>query len=735
MPEFSKIRTFYIKRRNHRAELPAQWMEGSRCERVVAPAVAYKMCLTSSGNAQNILVQTVVDLMKVYRAEGMERGAAMDRIAQRTLLDRLLVRAILKRYENNVDLETGEENEGITQSFYYLVYDPVSRQTFREMIPAEEYEEGKLLERVEPETVDLLREEDAALRFQLRMSEKRQSAWVFHPGGGPLAAPLNPPVSRDIERRYCRGRNSSLTYLGISEPVGLICTCYLSESDLSAVHVMNPVGKGAMDQLYARIRDTLRAEPGRDEELARHMEDMESARRGALEAAENYSGTHGVMKQNLQNRYPGIEMYRDVWEHMATLEARCAVYEEALKGGGAGEEVDSAAKHCLVAFYSALEELFALSLNKNYPREKAKQVNGMLDVLEGNRNYASYYAGIAELAGFEDAEACRRFFEGKDGRIKIVVLKSVLSGAQRGGQIQRSLPELVAAHMIQAAAEENHPFRQAADRCPELLPLVQAAKKKRDIFKHGLDSRAIESQDHAEAPTQGEIVQMRVLAETMLEILLVPRASEEEQKRRAAAYDSRQASRIRAKEALAAYPALEALAGRTAAQVCFRFFYQDPEYISTCSNLISGLFDVLFSEYSNQSQRQAAAERFSGDREADDAAMHALFQRYGCDYPSDDRPNTGRIRHFSYNVKDLSVKCKLYLGFVMLDREDPALLRRLLEKSPGLPRLTDRVCVERGHNARTEFSDSPDGYASFHRELMETCSQFCKVMQAGRARR
>ena len=99
------------------------------------------------------------------------------------------------------------------------------------------------------------------------------------------------------------------------------------------------------------------------------------------------------------------------------------------------------------------------------------------------------------------------------------------------------------------------------------------------------------------------------------------------------------------------------------------------------------------------------------------------------------RPNAGRIRHFSYNVKDLSVKCKLYLGFVMLDREDPALLRRLLEKSPGLPRLTDRVCVERGHNARTEFSDSPDGYASFHRELMETCSQFCKVMQAGRARR
>lgn len=594
------------------------------------------------------------------------------------------------------------------------------------------------MESVNPPVVDPLNGKEPLLRFQTGMSEKRQNAWILHPGGMEetvFAAPLEPPVSRSMERQYCQNGNGVLRYLGIVEPVGLICTCYLSDRDLSTIHVMNPLGKGVMNQLYGHIREALKGEgAAQNEELARHIEDMEAGRREALETADNYTESQNVMKQNLQTQYPGIQGYKDVWEHMATLEARCAAYEEAVNRGADRQEAESIAKECSVAFYDAMEDIFAISLNKNYPRDKIELVDARMTPLTGNRNYASYYLGIAEQAGFEDLESCRRFFGGQDGKIKNGILKSVMYGARMGKMVQRSLPELVVAHMFQAAVEEAHPFREAARRCPEILPLVKTSKKTRDIFKHGLDERNVERREDVEVPSGGEITQMRVLTETLLEVLLVPRATEAEQKQQAAAYDNRRAASIRAKDKMEEYPALKTLVGRAAEKACFSFYYQDPEYFSACLNLMMEMYDVLFTEYSTQGQRETAAEAFTGGREEDDAFMHQCFQRYACDYKSPDRPNTRNIRQFSYNVKDLSVKCKLYLSFVLLDRENPEFLRCLVEEAPGFPQVTDEVCRKRGHNNQAFFGESPDGYEAFQQELMGTCERFCQVLRKGRTR-
>ena len=210
-------------------------MEKSRYERVVLPAAAYKMSLTTNQVTENIVVKTVVDLMKVYHRQGLERGQAIERIAEKTCLNRLLVKAILKRNENNTDLETGEQNEGATQAFYYLLYDLISGRTFPELIPVEVFEEGARLASVNPPVVDPLNGKEPLLRFQTGMSEKRQNAWILHPGGMEetvFAAPLEPPVSRSMERQYCQNGNGVLRYLGIVEPVGLICTCYLSDREI-----------------------------------------------------------------------------------------------------------------------------------------------------------------------------------------------------------------------------------------------------------------------------------------------------------------------------------------------------------------------------------------------------------------------------------------------------------------------------------------------------------------------
>lgn len=727
MPEYSKIIAFYIKRKDHKLERPA---EDCSMERVVLPAMAYKMSLTTNESTKNILVRTVVDLMKVYERQGMERGAAMDRIARKTRLDPLLVRAILRRNRNNLDRETGEENEGITQSFYYLIYDALSGQPFSRMIPAEKFEEGC---RMEPTEMELRKKETAKLDFQIEMGEKRQRAWILHSAEPFFSAPLNPPVSPAIERYYCRGKNASLTYLGIAEPVGLICTCYLWKKDLSTIHVMNPVDQGNMNQLYDRIRETLQAEEESNEELSRCLETLDAERRTLLEEAESYIDAQDKMKRKVLAMYPDIGMYNRVREQIISLETSCAAYKDAAEKDP--EMADSAAKDCVTAFHSALEEIFTLSLVKNYPRSGAGQMEKLLESLQGNKNYTAYYLDIAGMAGFEHPERCYSFFENGNVRLRNGVIKTILKRAGNGQDFDGPLPELVAAHMFQAAVEETHPFREVAARCPEILPLTQRSKTARDVFKHGLDKRAAGSRDDVEIPSAYRITQMRVLAETLLEVLLgIARSSASEQRHQEELSENRRAARIRAEEAIEHYPALKKLLKKTAVNVWYRFYYRDPEYFSSCSNLLSKLYDVLFNEYSTQYQRQAAAGWFSGDRAVDDAAIHGLFQRCGCDYESNNRPNTQRIKQFSYNVKDLSVKCKLYLAVVMLDREDPDLLHRILERAPHFPRLTDQICQGRGHNEITRFEKSPDGYEALHQELMDTCERFCEVLLSGKQR-
>lgn len=703
-------------------------------ERVVLPAAAYRMSLTAGGAWENILVRTVSDLMTVYLAQGMDRGLAMDRIAERTQLDRQLVAVILKRRENRRDVETGKVRAPVTQTFCYLLYDLLAQQPYPELIPAEDFEAGCWLESAAPGTVDLLGEEDAVLRYQLSMGEKRQRAWILRPAGNaPLLAPREPPVTREMKRAWCRDQNSRLTYQGIVEPVGLICTCYLAAKDLSTVHVMNPLGKGTMDQLYARIRDTLRQEGDRNEELARRIQALEEARKEALEAAENYSSAHGARKQELARQYPGIEGFQGVWEKMAVMEARYGDYITARKNSQ-GEEADAAARDFVLGFYEALEELFALSLNRNYPRDKGQLLEAMVKLLD-KRDNTPCYLDIAERAGFSRDEAhCARFFEGRNGGLKEKKLESILKNARHGTNFEKALPEMTAAHIFQAAAEPAHPFRRTARECPELLSLARAdEKERRDVIKHGLDQRAIGAREGVEIPDRREIEVMRHAAETMLDILLVPRARREEQQRQAEDGENRRAARIRARESLEAYPALRDLTEvkKEAGKTAFAFFYQDPGYMSECSNLLSALYDVLLNEYSTQEQRQRASELFTGDREADHGAMQALFGKYGCGYESGNRPRTASIRQFIYNAKDLSVMCKLYLSFALLDREKPEFLKRLLEKAPGFPALTDRVCVERGHNTATVFSGSPDGYEGFHRELMGACDGFCQVLRDG----
>ena len=735
MQEYSKIRTFLIQRKNSVPLLPERGLRTRKPELVMIPAIAYKVCLTKSNVPDNIVTRTVIDLAKYYERNGLEFGKTLDIVSERTKLDRPLVKAILKRYNNMLDAESDEENDGLIQEFYYTLYDPIMKRCFPDLIPAEVYEENSYFEETNPYFVDLNRDTER-FSFKLSMSDSRRyGVNLLNFGLNNADIPIDPKAiySSRIINRYLRNSKNKLEYLGISETVGLICSCFISEMDLSKIHVMSPTGNGTMDYLMESIRTGIRSFPERNNELDSCIREMDKMRKSLLDRVETFIDAKDETKKQVLIGFPGISQYPDVWEHTAKLEAIYKNYISTLDAGLdiASSNLNEIGRDFVVAFYTLLEKVFAISVVENYPHDKVPQMEALITPLNDHRNHAPYFAGIAERVGLDDTEMTVDFFQSPEGKVNIKVLQRILSESFSGGKFKESLPELIVAHLIQASASEDHPFRVAIMKCPRLLKTAKRYLLKRNAAKHGNAIKEV----NGFMLERREINEMLVLVESMIDVLLVPRATFDELARNETDINNRQNALIKATEEIKSYPALseerEVEVYETAKRVCYRFHYKDPEYFSECSNLLSVLLDVLLREFTVRSQLMDASNWFDGDRFSDNIRIHELFEKYDCDYESDDKPNTAKIHTLIHNPFKMTLKCKFYLSVVVLDREKPDFLKRLLLQVPNLPRLIDAVCISRGHSASTDFSESMDGYSSFHGEYLEICNAFLGVLKGG----
>lgn len=740
MQEYSKIRTFLIQRRNNRPLFPKRSLEAKKnMEYIMIPAIAYQVCLTKSNAPDNIVIRTVVDLTKYYEHSGIEFGKTLDIVAEKTKLSRPLVKAIMKRYNSTLDKESNEENDGLTQEFYYALYDPIMKRCFPDLIPKEEYEYNTYFEETRPTYIDLNREW-RIFSFKLSMSDSRHyNCNVLNYKFENKDIPNDPKsfYNARIINRYLRDPKSKLEYLGISETVGLICPCFISTIDLSKIHVMSPAGKGTMDHLMESIKTGIEKFPDLNPELIDCVREMDEKRKSLLDKAETFIDAAGESKKRVLINFPGLNQYSEVLNKAAEVEAFHKSYIAALDSEYSADltNLNGVRRDFVVASYSLLEKIFAISIVKNYPHEKVKQMEALAEPLKRQRNNASYFAGIAEQIGLDDTDMTVDFFQSPEGKVKIKTLNAILSESFTGGKFPESLPELVVAHFIQAAASEKHPFRIAIMKCPGLLRTVKLFLRKRNTAKHDnavheLDALVMERRD---------INEMLVLAESMIDVLLTPRASFSELDRNKKDLDNRQNALIKASEEIKKYSVLsderEPTVYEAAKNVCFQFHYKGPEYFAACEKLLSVLFNLLIREFTLPSQLQLAAGWFEGKSiDEVDVKIHDLFDKYSCDYESDDKPNTSKIHaliHNPFKVTLMTLKCKLYLVFVVLHMEKPDFLRKLLQQTPSLPKIVDTVCVSRGHNKSTDFSVSPDGYQAFHTEFLEICNTFYEALKGG----
>lgn len=735
MQEYSKIRTFLIQQKNSVPLLPDRSLRAQNKEYIMIPAIAYQVCLTKSSVPDNIVTRTVVDLSKLYERNGFEFGKILDIIAERTKLERPLVKAILKRYSNTLDVESSEENDGLIQEFYYALYDPIMKRCFPILIPKEEYEQNTYFEETKPAYIDL-NKELGIFSFRLCMSDSRRYRCnVLNYSLDNRDIPTDPKsfYSTRIINQYLRDPKSKLEYMGISETVGLICPCFISQVDLSKIHVMGPTGQGTMDYLWESVKTGVKVFPDLNTELIACVQEMDKARKLLLEKVETFIDAADASKKRVLISFPGIKQYPEILEHTAKVEAIHKSYINALDSpNNSGlSNLNEIGRDFVIAFYTLLEKIFAISVVKNYPHDKVKEMEVLIDPLKRYRNNAPYFALIAEQIGLDDTDMTVDFFQSDEGKVKIKTLNDILSASFLGGKFPESLPELVVAHLIQAAACEDHPFRIAIMKCPTLLRTVKLFLRKRNIGKHGNTIREVD----AFVMERRDINEMLVLVEAMIDALLVPRAAISELERNEMDINNRQHALIKATEELKNYSALsdkrETTAYEAAENTCYRFHYKDPEYFSECSNLLSNLFDLLIREFTIPSQLRIASDWFDGNRFNDDAKIHELFDKYSCDYVSNDKPNTAKIHSLINTPSKMTLKCKFYLAIVVLHREKPDFLKKLFLQVPSLPKLVDTVCIARGHSESTDFSMSPDGYQAFHKEFLEICNTFYEVLKGG----
>ena len=735
MQEYSKIRTFLMQRKNNAPLLPESGLRAYRPEFIMIPAVAYQVCLTKSDVLDNVVTRTVVDLAKYYERNGLAPGEVLDTVSERTKLARPLVKAILRQYENKLDAESGEENDRTTQEFYYVLYDPIMKRCYPDLIPAQDYEKNARFEETKPQYVDLNRKTER-FSFKLSMSDSRRySVHVLNAAVNDADIPKDPKdiYSSGIVNRYLRNAKSRLDYLGISETVGLICPCFLSRSDLSKIHVMSQKGNETMDQLMESIRASIHAFPELNSELDGCMREMDKIRKTLLDRVETFIDAKDETKKRVLINFPDLCQYPNILEDTAKLEA---IYKSYVNMSDAANDMDPGSlnetgRDFIIAFYTLLEKVFAVSVVKNYPRDRISEMEKLTAPLQTQRDHVPYFVGIAEQAGLDDTDTAAGFFRSPEGKVRIKTLNDILRASFSGGKFPDSLPELVVAHFIQAAVSEDHPFRSAIMKCPSLLQTAKRYLPIRNAAKHGNAIKEV----NGFVMERREINEMLVLVESMIDVLLAPRASFDEAERNEEDINNRQNARIKAEEEMKAYSALsdgrEAEVCGTAKRVCYRFYYKDPEYFSECSNLLSVLLDVLIREFTVRSQLVAASNWFDGNKLSDDGRIHALFGKYHCDYESDDKPDTAKISAWIRDPFKMTLKCKFYLAVVVLDKEKPAFLKKLLSQVPALPKLIDTVCIYRGHSKPADFSGQSDGYLSFHKECLEICNAFYEVLKGG----
>ena len=753
MPAFSRTENLLVCRYNQQGfadpngtRILPKWATTRESLSVALPFFSVELQIQEKKVLEeNIFFKTVSMLREIKQKEGLNEQQTLDYIVEKTTLDRLVVKTILKRTAQNTDLFTGIINRGTESKPYYLIYDPIGKEFLMPCIPADDYKKFMTVEvgSVKPNT----KRHD--LRFSLQMAEHSERALLLGFDYSTtswdqfsiLASPVSVPakvleeIKENVEKIKKDG-HVEVKEVGNWNPILFVCTCCIDQDDLSSISVHSVVSDGYSRYLFELIRDTANRNPVVNQELLSALKRLEEQRQFHLNNASLFIDEQRDAQIWLISRYPGLKQYDDVRKKVSIFIARFPKDDQNNKDAAFSQSLDwndSQREDITRDFHTAMESVFEIAVRKCYPSHSDEKVKDAFSVLKPSRkNYTDYFVPMAQEIGFTDIKLCTKFFDTSSIRANDV--KAILADANPKNQStqrrkQFGLSELIVAMMIEANADETHPFRKIAPKCPNLFEAMKSSKTRRDRITHN-------DEEKLPIPSVDELFRMRALLEICIELLAKRSGKQEEIQAEEALQvqyaNGQYAAKVKADEQVKPLVFLSSLEGTRDAvwSVSYRFHFQDPLYFSECYNLMDGLLLELINRFDCPTGEIVLEQVFAGKTDGSDwATVQQIFEKYGCDYLKDlPAPSTADLLRDKRQIKKWSMRNKLAVVFVTFDKDQPEILKKTISLFPDIVLVTDEIHKGRGHNNNTDFSASEDGYQKFNTHLLGCCEAVAKMI-------
>lgn len=747
MPVFSRTENLLICRYNNYGEVDpnsarilSKWATSKESFNIALPFFSIELQIQQKKVLEeNIFFRTVSMLKNIKSKEGMNDQQVIDYIVEKTALDRLVVKTILKRVEKNTDHYTGATYIESSSQVCYLLYDPIGKKYLFPCLHEDQYNRFRAVEidSVRPNT----KRHDLSFVLQMGNHPERalllgfdhnENSWEQYNDlttAPPVPKRVLEEIKRNIEAKD-DGKHVEVKEIGNWEPVFLVCNCCIDKDDLSSIAVHSVVSDKYSRYLLDIIKSVATSNPLANQELLSELKRIEEIRRFQLENASLFLDEQKDAQVWLLARYPDLKQFEDVRKKVSTFIARFP--KDFLDNKDrtilqSAQWTDSQREDITSDFHTAMETIFETAVNRCYPDGDDQRIKDAFIVLKPRRkNYTDYFVPMAQEIGFTDIKLCENFFA--TSTIRANDIKKILANAdprsQSNDKKKYGLSELILAMMIEANADETHPFRNIAPKCPNLFEAMKSSKVRRDRIIH---------KDEEKLPISSvdELFRMRALVELCLE-LIAPRSGTEQVIQTETALNGQYAARVKADEEVKQLKSLLSLEGTREAvwNVSYRFYYKDPLYFSECYNLMDGLLLELINRYDCPNGETLIEETFTVS--ADSGAwekVQKLFEKYHCSYLKDlPPPATGDLLRDKRQIKKWSMRNKLAVLFVTFDKDQPDVLNNIIKDFPDIVLVTDEIHKARGHNNSTDFSASSDGYTTFTNHLLACCEETAKMI-------
>ena len=119
------------------------------------PCIAYELEVITKGKTESVILSTIVELLNVLEnKKGIEHGQALDKVAQMTKLDRILIKTVWDEHKDTLNNKTGAEDDSPEKYNVRVFFNLVTKEFFQVCIDEEDYQEKTSFKFINPFNVD-----------------------------------------------------------------------------------------------------------------------------------------------------------------------------------------------------------------------------------------------------------------------------------------------------------------------------------------------------------------------------------------------------------------------------------------------------------------------------------------------------------------------------------------------------------------------------------------------------